>query len=75
MRLPITITSNDDQACYDRIVQWILSLTLQRIGLSQEAVFSITNTLQSATYDINTSFDISIEKCFPTEPPNQGSGQ
>ena len=75
MRQPITITSNDDQSYYDCIVLWIVSLALQRIGLSQEAVFSMTNTLQFATHDINTMFGISIEKNFPTDPPNQGSRQ
>ena len=45
MRLPLTITSNDSQACYDRIVLWIASLALQRIGLRQEAAFSMINTL------------------------------
>ena len=28
MRLPLTINSNDAQACYDRIVLWIESLAL-----------------------------------------------
>ena len=69
MRLPLTITSNDTQECYDRIVLWITSVALQTIGLSQEAVFSMTNTLQSATHDINTAFGISIEKYFPTTLP------
>ena len=75
MRLPLSITSNDAQACYDRIVLWIESLSLQRIGLSQEADLSMTNTIQSTTHDINTAFGISIEKYFPTDPPNQDSGQ
>ena len=75
IHLPLTITSNDAQACYDRIVLWIASLALQRIGLRKEAAFSMTNTLQYATHDINTAFGISIEKYFPTDPPNQGSGQ
>ena len=56
------------------MVLWIVSLALQRIRLSQEAVFSITNTLQLATHDINTVFGISIEK-NPNETPHQGSRQ
>ena len=75
MRLPLTITSNDAQACYDRIVLWIASLSLPRIGLSQDSAFSMTNTLQSSTHYINTAFGISIETYFPTDSPNQGSGQ
>ena len=70
-----TINSNDAQACYDRIVLWIASLALQRIGLTAKAAFSMTNTLQSATHDIATAFGISIDKYFPTTPPHQGSGQ
>ena len=32
---PMTINSNGSQACYNMIVLWIVSLTMQRIGLSQ----------------------------------------
>ena len=71
-RLPLTINSNDAQACYDRIVLWIASLALQRILLSAETAFSMTNALQSATHDIATAFGITIDKYFPTTPPNQG---
>ena len=62
MQLPISITSNDVQAWYDRTVLWIASMSLQRIGLSQEVAFSVTNTLQSVTHAINTAFGLSIEK-------------
>ena len=75
IRQLLTINRNDAQACYDRIVLWIVSLALHRIGLSAEAEFSTTNTLQSATYDIATVFGIFIDKYFPTTPPHQGSGQ
>ena len=75
MHLYLIIPSNDAQACYDLIVLWIASLALQRIGLRKEAAFSMTNTLQYATHDINTAFGISIEKYLPTDPSNQGSGQ
>ena len=74
IRQLLTINRNDAQACYDRIVLWIVSLALHRIGLSAEAEFSTTNTLQSATYDIATVFGIFIDKYFPTTPPHQGSG-
>ena len=74
-RLFLTINNNDDQACYDCTVLWIASLALQRIGLSAEAAFSMTNTLQSTTYDITTAFGIYINKYFPIIPPHQGSGQ
>ena len=60
MRFPITITSNDAQTCFDLIVLWIASLALKRIRVSQEIDFSMTNTLQSATHDINSAFGISI---------------
>ena len=59
--------------CYDRIVLSIASLSLQRIKLSKEAVFSSTNTLQSTTHDVDKTFGISIEKCFPTTPQLQES--
>ena len=36
---PLTISSNDAHACYDRIVLWIVSLALQRKGLSAEVAF------------------------------------
>ena len=75
IRLPLSINSNDDQACYNRKVLWIASLALQRIKLSQKAAFSMTNTLQSATQNINTAFGLSIEKYFPTKPPLQCNGQ
>ena len=35
----------------------------------------MTNTLQSATHDINTAFGLSTEKYFPRKSPLQGSGQ
>ena len=35
----------------------------------------MTNTLQSATRDINTAFGLSKEKYFQTKSPLQGSGQ
>ena len=74
-RLHLRINSNDAQACYDRIILWIESLAIQRIGLSEEVAFSITNTVQLTAHNIATSFGISIEKYFPTNPPHQGSGQ
>ena len=70
IQLPISITSNDVQACYDRTVLWIASMSLQRIGLSQEVAFSVTNTLQSVTHTINTAFGLSIEKIYPDKPSN-----
>ena len=51
------------------------SLVLQQKGLSQEAAFSMTDTLQSVSLDINTAFGLSIEKYFPTKPLLQDSGQ
>ena len=33
------IYRNDPQACYDRIVLWIASLAIQKIGLSKAASF------------------------------------
>ena len=68
MRLPITVISNDVQAYFNRIFLWIASLALKRIGLSKEGAFSMTNTLQSSTYDINTAFGISIKKVFFNTP-------
>ena len=35
----------------------------------------MTNTFHSATYDITTTFGISIDKYFLTTPPHQGSRQ
>ena len=35
----------------------------------------MANALQSVTYNIPTTFGISIHKCFPTIPPHQRSGQ
>ena len=69
------INNNDDQACYDRIVLWIVSLVLRRIGLKKKSWFSIANTLQSLTHNINTSCEISIEKTFQTTLSFQRSGQ
>ena len=54
------INNNNDQACYDRIVLWKVSLMLLRIGLNKNSLFSIANTLQSLTRNINTSCEISI---------------
>lgn len=67
------INSSDARVCYDRIVLLIASLSLQRIELSKEAVFSSTNTLQSATRDVDKTFGISIEIFFPTTPQLQES--
>lgn len=69
------IISNDVQACYDRIVLWISSFVLQRIGLNKKVTFPMTNTLLSETHDINTTFGILIEKYFQITPSHQGSGQ
>ena len=52
-----------------------MSLVLQRIGLSVEAAFSMTNTLQSEKHDIDTAFGISIDNLSPTKPLHQGSEQ
>ena len=73
IRLPLTINSNDAQAYYYQIFLWIIFLELQQIGLSYDTVISMTNTLQSATRDINTAFELLIEKYFPTNPSLQGS--
>ena len=35
LQLPLTINSNDSQACYDRIILGITSIALQRIRLSK----------------------------------------
>ena len=75
MRLLLIIDSNDPQVWFDWIVLCVKSLVLQQIGLIQEAAFSMTDTLQSASPDINTAFWLSIEKYFPTKPLLQGSGQ
>ena len=69
------INNNDDQACYDHIVLWIVSLVLRRIRLNKKSWFSIANTLQSVTHNINTSCEISIETTFQTTFSFQGSGQ
>ena len=72
LQLPPTITSNDTRACYD----WIsASLALQRVRLSAEAVYGMTNALQSVTNDINTVFGVSMMQYFSITPPFQGSRQ
>ena len=75
LRLPLTVTSNDAKACFDRIVLWVASLALQRIGLSSTAAFAMTNTLQSATHNIKTAYGESNQQYTSTWPPLQGSGQ
>ena len=50
------------------------SLALQQIGFSVESLLPMTDILQSVTHDIVTTFNISINKYFPTTPPHQGSG-
>ena len=56
LRLPLTVTSNDAEAYFDRIVLWVVSLTLQRIGLSSTAALAMTNTLQSVTHNIKIAY-------------------
>ena len=66
LRLPLTATSNDAKACFDRIDLWVASLALQRIGLSSIAAFAMTNTLQSTTHNINTAFRDSTQQYTST---------
>jgi hypothetical protein len=42
------LCSNDAKSCYDRIVHWIASLCLRRIGLQKEPSFEMFKTLQKA---------------------------
>ena len=68
-KLPLTINSNDAQACCDRIVMRIASLALQRIVLRKESAFSMTNTLhQYSIRYIN-------RKILLKNSPIKGSGQ
>ena len=62
LRLQLPITSNDAKACYNRIILWLASLALKRIGLSSTAAFLITNTLQSATHNKKTAFGESTQQ-------------
>ena len=53
-------------------------MAFQRIGLSQEAAFFMTNTLQLVTHYINTAFGLPKETYFPTkiflQDKRQGNG-
>ena len=71
LRLPLTVTSNDAKAYYDRIVLPVASLAFQRIGLSSTTSFSMTNTLQSATHNIKIAFGESTQQYTSTFQPFQ----
>ena len=55
-RVPTILIFNDAKSCYDRIVLWIATLALGRLGAPKEAVLEMTATLQNAKHRVCTAF-------------------
>ena len=55
-RRTAAVCSNDAKSCYDRIVHTIASLCMQRLGVSQEACFTMFGTLQELNHHVRTAF-------------------
>ena len=54
--LPTVFVFNDAKSYYDRIVLWIASLALRRLGVSREATLEMMLTLQAAEHKICTAY-------------------
>jgi hypothetical protein len=67
---------NDAQGCYDRMVNNLLLLELQRLGIPRSAIEALHNTWVNACHHIKTKFGVSIETyCNSIECPLFGPGQ
>jgi hypothetical protein len=67
---------NDAQGCYDRMVNNLLLLELQRLGMPCTAIAALHNTWSSACHHIKTMYGISTENYMNTmECPLIGRGQ
>jgi hypothetical protein len=73
MRRAGAICSNDAKSCYDRIIHAVLSICLQRIGMSENPIRSTLETLQQLQHHIRTAFGDS-EDFYEASPgqPLQG---
>ena len=70
------LCSNDAKSCYDRIVHWVASLCLRRMGLQKEPSFEMFITIQKAWHRIATAYGESTGKYGgDRDIPLQGAGQ
>ena len=76
-RIPSVIIFNDAKSCYDRIVLWVASLALRRLGATIESTLEMTKTVQSASHKICTAYGDSTNTYGGQDiyPPLQGVGQ
>lgn len=74
MRRPIVLCSNDSKSCYDRIAQFMASMSLQRMGMPIQPLKSMFSTIQSMEHAVRTAFGDSLSSIHGRneELPYQG---
>ena len=68
------LCSNDAKSCYDRIVHWIAIISLMRLGMPYQPIFSMFETLQNSWHYIATAFGISIWPLLLASSARSGTG-
>ena len=74
-RRPATVCSNDAKSCYDRIIHTVASLCMQRLGVTQEACFTMFGTLQELRHHVRTAFGEKASGYGALGIPLHGVGQ
>jgi hypothetical protein len=70
------LCSNDARSCFDRIVHWVASLCLRRLGLQKEPRIEMFASIQKAWHYIATAYKESTRQYGGKRfPPLQGAGQ
>jgi hypothetical protein len=72
----MALCSNDAKSCYDRIILWVASLCLLRLGVAKSAVSEMMLTLLTAWHIVTTAFGDSTRRgdIFPLQGIGQGNG-
>jgi hypothetical protein len=74
-RRTASVCSNDAKSCYDRIVHTVASICMQRLGVSEEACFTIFGTLQELNHHVRTAFGERARGYGALHIPLHGVGQ
>ena len=68
-RRPMIVCSNDAKSCYDRIVNSIASMAMQRLGLPIEPIQCMIVTIQEMDHYIRTAFGDSDSTLSASDAP------
>ena len=74
-RRTATVCSNDAKSCYDRIVHSVASICMQRLGVAEDACFTMFKTLQDLNHHVRTAYGERARGYGAVQIPLHGVGQ